>query len=214
VVPLQTQGRGRPVFVFPGGLGGYWTLVRDAQVATLVGRERPFFGFRRDETLRNGDRDAWIPIAAAEYARQIEAIQGPGPYLLYAICNGGVLAWETAARLLDRGETIAGILFYEVAFRAAIPEQSPRPAGPEMVRAVPRYEPPSLPVDLTLLMTEGWQSRGRSDGWRDVVQHDLETVVMPGDTPGAHNLYVGREALVAEQVRNWVARSEARLRAR
>ena len=83
-----------------------------------------------------------------------------------------------------------------------------------MVKAMPRYEPPSLPVDLTLLMTEGWQSRGRSDGWRQVVQHDLETVVMPGDTPGAHNLYVGREALIAEHVRNWVARSEVRLRAK
>jgi surfactin synthase thioesterase subunit len=150
---------------------------------------------------------------AAEYARQIEAIQGPGPYLLYAICNGGVLAWETAARLLDGGESIAGILFYEVAFRSETSARSPRPDGTATVKAMPRYEPPPLPVDLTLLMTEGWQSRGRSNGWRQVVQNDLETVVMPGDTPGAHNLYVGREALVAEHVRNWVARSEARLRA-
>ena len=211
VVPLQPEGAGRPVFVFPGGLGGKWILHRDARIASLVGREHPFYGFRRDRqrSQRGGNT---VPVMAAAYVAQIRSLQASGPYLLYGVCSGGALAWETAAQLLNRGEAVGGLLFFEAPLRAdhagitpAIPES--RVALPGLV---PPYAPEPLPVDLTLLMTEAWHARGRSHGWPPLVGGRLDRVLMPGDSPGAHNLYAGREHTIAAHVRDWIAQAEDR----
>lgn len=214
VVPLQPEGAGRPVFVFPGGLGGKWILKKDAQVAALVGRQHPFYGFRRDRPHPGRDRDDGISAMASGYVEQIRSLQGAGPYLLYGICSGGSLAWETAGQLMASGEAIAGLLFFEAPLRldpAGITPAitTPRSAIPGRL---PPYTPQPLQVDLTLLMTEGWQARGRSDGWSRMALGSLETVVMAGDSPGAHNLYANREETIAEHVRNWIAQAEDRWR--
>ena len=209
VVLLQPEGSGRPVFVFPGGLGGKWILHRDAQIAALVGRERPFYGFRRDPqpSSRVGSS---VPAMAAAYVAQIRTVQGSGPYLLYGVCSGGALAWETAAQLLAAGEAVAGVLLFESPLRTT--QIGITPAPPARASAlpgiVPPYAPEPLPVDVTLLMTEMWHARRRSDGWPLVTQGRLERVLMPGDSPGAHNLYAGREATIAAHVREWIARAE------
>lgn len=208
VVPLHTMGARRPIWVFPGGMGGVWTLKRDAQVATLVGSGHPFFGFQRDPSPIGYGRDDWIEAVAATYVEQIRLIQGRGPYLLYGICAGGSLAWETAAQLLASGEKIAGMLFYEVAlaphsYSATLPPQAGRSC---------RYRPVALPVNLTLLMTEAWQAQDRSAGWKLLAEGEVDAIVMPGDTPGAHNLYANRMPTIAAHLRDWIARSEARLR--
>jgi hypothetical protein len=209
MVTLQPDGAGRPVFVFPGGLGGKWILHRDARIADLVGRQHPFFGFRRDRqrTAREGHT---VPVMAAAYVEQIRTLQRSGPYLLYGICSGGALAWEAAAQLLAAGERIGGMLFFEAPLRAGHADITP--AVPESRKAlpglVPPYAPKPLPVDLTLLMTEAWHRRGRSDGWAPLVRGRIEHILMPGDSPGAHNLYAGREATIAAHVRDWIAQAE------
>lgn len=211
VVPLQQAGNGRPVRVFPGGIGGVWTLKRDAQVAALAGRDRPWFGFRRDQPHLDLARPDWIAAMAASIA-QMRSIQGRGPFLIYAICNGGVLAWETARQLLAAGEEVLGMLFHEVALRSDLSEEeiAERSRRNPALRRMPYYDPQPLPVDLTLLMTEAWRARDRSAGWREVTRGELTTVVMPGDTPGAHNLYVNREPMIAGHLCDWIARAEAR----
>ncbi|MGH2615555.1 MAG: phosphopantetheine-binding protein [Thermomicrobiales bacterium] len=213
VVRLQREGAGRPVFLFPGGLGGKWILYRDAQVAAHVGRDRPFYGFRRDEHHLDRGEPGWVAATAADYVAQMRTLQGRGPFLLYGVCSGSALAWEAARQLLALGESIAGMLFYEAPLSAdfATVESRQRPPGTAGALRVPHYVPEPLPVDLTMLMTEGWQARGRSSGWEQVVRGRLETVVMPGDTPGAHNLYIHREKLIAGHLRQWIDQSEARL---
>jgi hypothetical protein len=200
VVPLQTAGALLPVWVVPGGMGGVWTLKRDAQVAALVGKDHPFFGFQRDPPQLDPNRRDWIAATATTYIEQMQRIQGRGPYLLYGICSGGPLAWEVATQLLAEGERLAGMLFYESAlspdFSTARPRRTRRP--------MPHYVPGGLPVDLTLLMTEAWHAKDRSAGWRQVARGAVTTVVMPGSTPGAHNLYVNREAMIAGHLRDWI----------
>src|SRR4029079_13992032 len=49
VVPLQREGAGRPVFVFPAGPEETAALTIEAQVASAVGRSHPFWGFRRHD---------------------------------------------------------------------------------------------------------------------------------------------------------------------
>jgi hypothetical protein len=213
VVALQPEGSGRPVFVFPGGLGGKWILQRDARVAGLVGRERPFYGFRRDQQSTRRATSG-VPAMAAAYVEQIRMLQGAGPYLLYGVCSGGTLAWETAAQLLALGEAVAGVLLFESPLGKTQVGITPaeRARGSALPGLVPPYAPEPLPLDVTLLMTEAWHVRGRSDGWPLVTQGRLERVLMPGDSPGAHNLYAGREATIAAHVREWVDRAEARSR--
>jgi hypothetical protein len=212
VVPLQRAGAGRPVFVFPGGMGSKWMLIKDAQVAALVGRDHPFYGFQRDRPHISRARADWIAAMAADYAEQIRTVQGRGRYLLYALCNGGPLAWETA-RLLTAGGEPVDLLLYEVPLAADFStslESAITPVDIDPGR-MPPYRPEPLPVDLTLLMTEAWQAKHRSAGWRQVSRGQIETIIMPGDTPGAHNLYAGREEMVAGHLRDWIARAEARL---
>jgi acyl carrier protein len=208
VVPLQREGTKRPVWVVPGGMGGVWTLKRDAQVASLVGRDHPFFGFQRDPAPIPRGADNWIAQMASAYVEQMRLIQGSGPYLIYGICNGGSLAWETARQLLAGGDDVAGVLFYEVALAADFASAEPRQRPGRM----PHYLPQALPVDLTLLMTEVWHANDRSAGWRGLATGGVTTVVMPGDTPGAHNLYVNREPMIAGHLRDWIERSESRRR--
>lgn len=210
VVPLQPEGGGRPVFVFPGGRGSRVVLAKDAQIAAMVGRVHPFYGFHREEAHIATDRDDWVAATAADYVTQIRTIQSRGPYLLYAICSGAPFAWEVAHQLVDSGADIAGMFFYEALLADDSGEPGrPRyiPLGPPPGRA-PAYVPEPLAVDLTLLMTEVWQAERKSDGWFQVARGRVETVVMPGSTSGEHALYYRREAMIAKHLRDWIARTE------
>jgi hypothetical protein len=212
VVHLQSEGIGRPVFVFPGGRGNRVVLAKDAQIAAMVGRVHPFYGFHREVAHIATDRDDWTAATAADYVVQIRNIQNRGPYLLYAICSGAPFAWEVARQLVHSGADIAGMLFYEAQLADDSGEPGrPRyiPLGPPPGRA-PAYVPEPLAVDLTLLMTEVWHAERKSDGWFQVARGRVETVVMPGSTPGEHALYYRREAMIAKHLRDWIARTEDR----
>jgi acyl carrier protein len=214
VVPLQREGAGRPVFVFPGGPGGVAHLSLDARVAALVGREHPFWGFRRDELDQIHPHLDEISDVAAECVRQMRNIQGKGPFLLYAICGGGPLAWESARQLLACGEEIASIFFYEVPFPVQL-ERLPASSSPvpESYRgARGPFQPSALPVNVTMLMNEEWHAQGTSAGWAQVADGDCETLLMPGEALIGHDVYSRREHLIAEHIRNWIEMTEARMR--
>ncbi|MFN8590017.1 MAG: phosphopantetheine-binding protein [Thermomicrobiales bacterium] len=213
MVPLQRDGGGRPVFVFPAGHDEIAALAIEARVAAHVGREHPFWGFRRNGESLADAREAGVQPLAAAYVRQIRAVQRTGPYLLYANCAGGVYAWEAARQLIAAGERIAGLLFYEIPLNPQL--VAPLESGispPVEGTAVPpdEYLPAPLPVDLTLLMTGFWQERGWSEGWRHVALGSVETVVISGETVTA---FERREERIARHVRDWIARAESRITA-
>jgi acyl carrier protein len=215
VVPLQREGTGRPVFVFPPAHGGIQALTNDAQVAAVVGRHHPFWGFRRDDPHLESARMAGISMLAAEYVKQMRAIQGRGPFLLYAGCGGGQLAWEAAGQLLAEGEPIAGILFYNVPLRAdfdaALPGFTPAHITPSLHQST-LYRPRLLPVDLTLLVTETWQAEGWSAAWQRVARGSVETVVIPSPTPMDYMDSAKRAERIGTQLRLWIEKSEARVK--
>jgi acyl carrier protein len=212
VVPLQPEGSGRPVFVFPGGSGNRVVLAKDAQIAAMVGHVTPFYGFSREEPHVATQRADWVAATAADYVAQIRTLQTRGPYALYAICSGAPFAWEVARQLIVAGADVAGMLFYEAPLADDPDEQGlPRYVPEKLLPGrAPSYIPEPLAVDLTLLMTEGWQAKGQSNGWFQVARGRIETVVMPGTTPGAHGLYYRREAMIAAHLRDWIARTEIR----
>jgi hypothetical protein len=197
VVPLQAEGRARPVFVFPAGHHERTALILEARIAAHVGREHPFWGFGRDDPQLDRLRANGVPALVAAYVAQIRTIQEKGPYLLYGNCAGAHLAWEAARQLLDAGAEIAGILFFEAPLRS------------DLSSVTRHYRPPALPVDLTHLVTKGWHAYGWAEPWRQVALGSAETVIIPGETEAA---FERREERIARHVREWIEQAEARLR--
>jgi acyl carrier protein len=214
VMPLQGEGSGRPVFVFPAGHGDVPALAYEAQVAVLASRTHPFWGFRREHPQLEEARQAGIPALVAEYVGQMRAIQNQGPYLLYGTCAGGYLAWEAARQLLAAGESIAGILFYEVFLRPdfdeLLPGHTPAHISPSWSLSL-YYRPQPLPVDLTVLETEEWRARCWSEPWRRVAAKGVDMISIPSDAEGFQNISAKRKATLANQVRLWIDKAEARM---
>jgi pimeloyl-ACP methyl ester carboxylesterase len=216
VVPLQPEGTGRPVFVFPSADNEPMAIRIEAEVADRVGRDHPFWAFARDDSQRDLVRERGVAAVVAEYIAQMRAIQGKGPFLLTGHCIGGYAAWETARQLLDAGEEIAGILFYEVPIRPdfarVLPGHPPVHDTRNIMRLAHYYRPQALPIDLTYLMTETWQWWNVWAPWQEVVLGTFETIVLPDITLGSEEFRARRHAMVAQHVRDWIDKSEARLR--
>jgi acyl carrier protein len=211
VIPLQREGSGRPVFVFPAGHDEMRALTIDAQIAAHVGRDHPFWGLRRVDPHLERLRAEGIPMLAAEYVAQMQRIQEEGPYLLFATCAGGYLAWEVASRFLAAGEAIAGILFFEVPlgrdFDKLIPGQTPAHTARPWELSL-AYRPRPLPVDLTHILTDDWAARGWGDPWQRVALGSFETVIIPVKAIGTQAYLARRQEIIAEHVRRWIEKAE------
>ena len=211
VVPLQREGAGRPVFVFPAAHSEVHALAGEARVAALVGRDRPFWGLRQEHPDLEQARAGGVPGLAAAYVAQMRTIQAEGPYLLYATCGGGYFAWEVAGQLLAMGERVAGILFYEVTLRTDFAEPVPgqTPANVSLPwRLSETYRPEALAVDLTFLMSDLWRGTTWWTPWRQVTLGRFEPIVLAEDADFAAR----RDEIIAAQLRAWIERAETRLR--
>jgi hypothetical protein len=216
VVPLQPEGPGRPVFVFPSADNEPVAIRLEAEVADLVGRDHPFWAFGREDSQLDLVREQGGAAVVAEYIAQIRAIQRKGPFLLYGNCIGGYAAWETAKQLLEMGEEIAGMLFYEVPIRpdfaTVLPGHPPVHSTRNLMRLAHYYRLQALPIDLTYLMTESWHGRSWWAPWQEVVHGEFETIVLPDLTLGPEEFLARRQAMIAQHVREWIDKAEARLR--
>ena len=74
------------------------------------------------------------------------------------------------------------------------------------------YRPQALPIDLTYVMTETWHGFSLWAPWQEVVLGTFETIVLPDITLGSEEFRARREAMLAQHVREWIDKSEARLR--
>ena len=210
VVPLQPEGQGCPVFVFPPADNVWTALAIEARVAAHVGDERPFWGFGCDADCLDSVRAGASVELGADRVQLMRAIQGSGPYMLYGVCFGAYAAWEAARQLLEAGEEIAGILFYEAPLRSNYGDvlTPPAPAHSMNVwRLSHYYRVQPLPVDLTHVMTAGWHASGWWKPWQDVALGSYETVVVPGETETA---FERREERIARHVREWIETAERR----
>jgi pimeloyl-ACP methyl ester carboxylesterase len=216
VIPLQAEGAGRPVFVFPSADNEPMAIRIEAEIADRVGRDHPFWAFARDDSQLDLVRERGAGAVVTQYIAQMRAIQGKGPFLLTGHCIGGYAAWETAKQLLDSGEEIAGILFFEVPIRpdfaTVLPGHPPVHETRNIMRLAHYYRPPALPIDLTYIMTETWHGMSVWAPWQDVVLGTFETVVLPDITLGGEEFLARRQSLIAQHVRDWIDKADARLR--
>lgn len=103
VIPLVEKGQRNPIFFvhsLSGEALGYY------KIGTYLEADHPMYGIQF-----NFDPEWKYPLSmeqlATKYIEEILAVQPKGPYHFIGFCFGGVLAFEIAKRLVDRGEEVA-----------------------------------------------------------------------------------------------------------
>ena len=103
LIPLASQGTGRPLFVVHPAGG---TVFCYQPLAEHLGSDRPVYGLQAVgiDGVRPPHDDAGQ--MAAHYAAAIQTVQPQGPYLIGGWSLGGNLAFETARQLIEQGHDI------------------------------------------------------------------------------------------------------------
>ena len=114
IVPIQRGAAGiRPLFLVAGGWGGEIEFLVYGQIARLIGESQPIFGLKARGAGTADAPHATVTEMAADYLREIRAIQPRGPYLIAGECVGGICAHEIACQLRDAGEEVGLLLMLD-----------------------------------------------------------------------------------------------------
>ncbi|WP_414584620.1 amino acid adenylation domain-containing protein [Scytonema sp. PCC 10023] len=114
IVPIQPNGSKRPFFCVPGAGGNTIYLYN---LAHHLGKDQPFYGLQSLGLDGESKPHTLIEDMAAYYIEAIHSIQPSGPYLLGGHSFGGMVAFEMATQLHERG--------YEVALLALLDSPAP-----------------------------------------------------------------------------------------
>ena len=104
LVPLRVTGSRPPLFLVTAGDGnvvGYGALAR------RLGPDQPFYALQPRGLHGRRLLDTRIERMAARYLREVLRVQPRGPYMLGGRCLGGLVAFEMARRLEERGDDVA-----------------------------------------------------------------------------------------------------------
>ena len=104
LVEIQTGG-GRPPFFCVHPIGG--NILNYHDLARRLGPDQPVFGLQAVGLDRKQPPLTRVEDMAEHYIREIRDVQPSGAYYLGGVSFGGVVAFEMACRLLERGEKIA-----------------------------------------------------------------------------------------------------------
>ncbi len=130
LVPIQAAGAAAPFFcVHPAGGIVYCFH----ELARRLGSHRPFFAFQSAGLDDDRPPVERLEEMAAGYITAMRAVQPEGPYHLGGWSLGGLVAFEMARQLAERGETVATL--------AMLDTRGPSAAGlvvPEALKALAR----------------------------------------------------------------------------
>lgn len=110
LVEIQPAGMKRPFFcVHP--VGG--EVFCYADLARQLGPERPLYGLQVPGPSHQQKPFQTIEEMACSYLEEIQDVQPSGPYLLGGWSMGGIIAFEMAQQLLQRGQKVALLALIE-----------------------------------------------------------------------------------------------------
>jgi len=104
LIPIQTQGDHRPLFLVHGAGGN--VLLYQA-LAKRLSPSYPLYGLQSQGLDGESEPLKSIEAMATRYIREIRAVQPNGPYYLGGYCLGGTIAYEMAQQLASQGEKVA-----------------------------------------------------------------------------------------------------------
>jgi thioesterase domain-containing protein/acyl carrier protein len=100
---LQRGDSGKAVFCFPfrGGLNGeFFNFIR---LTRYFGSHYSFYGVLARGLDGVSEPRRSIPEMAADYLKEIRAVQPQGPYIFVGECQGGFVAYEAARQMMAHG---------------------------------------------------------------------------------------------------------------
>lgn len=110
IIPIRATGSKPPLFCFhtkSGSIFDYYGL------AKYLGSDQPIYGVQSrgfdNETVHHDS----IEAMAADYTKEIQALQPQGPYYLCGYSFGGLLAYEIAQRLKSQGQEIRTLALFD-----------------------------------------------------------------------------------------------------
>lgn len=112
VVPMNDGARSGalPFFMVAGMFGNVLNL---RHLATLLGRDRPFYGLQARGLLGDAAPHATIEAAATDHLAEIRQVQPHGPYLIGGFSGGGITAFEIAHQLRAMGEEVGIVVLLD-----------------------------------------------------------------------------------------------------
>jgi len=101
LVTIQGRGSLPPLFI-AHGLGG--SLLSFMELASALGPQQPVYGLQLPAFIDEHQAD--LRILAANYVKQVRAIQPAGPYHLAGHSSGGLVVFEMACQIMEQGEAV------------------------------------------------------------------------------------------------------------
>jgi len=103
MVPIQPGGSRTPLFFVHVGSGQVLCYL---DLARNLGPDQPFYGLQDPYLHAEGAFEVPIEEMAAQYIEAIRLVQPEGPYLMGGWSFGGLVAFEMALQLRERGEEV------------------------------------------------------------------------------------------------------------
>lgn len=151
VVPLKAGGDKAPLFCFHGG-GGHLLAYRE--LASALGKDQSVFGIRSPD-LDGAQRFLDVEQLAEGYLQDIVRVQRSGPYCLCGMSFGGLLAYEVATRLRERGESVGVLAIFDT-------------INPAYYRQLPLLKSARFVVDTAIVRSEKY--------FHDLIRGDLISI--------------------------------------
>lgn len=110
MMPINTEGEKTPLVLLHAGEANY-------SISNYLGKNQPFYGFfyigSEGEKIRYRNLESF----ASEYLNQLLKIIPEGPYYLGGFSLGGILAYEIAVRLQQKGQKVPLLILVDCAIR-------------------------------------------------------------------------------------------------
>ena len=114
LVTIQPKGTRPPFFCVHGGAGSTLFL---QQLASELGTEQPFYGIEPEGMDGKAFERPTVEEMASHYLAEIRKVQPSGPYYIGGYCFGGLVAFEMAQLLRQRGEEVGVVALFSAALR-------------------------------------------------------------------------------------------------
>lgn len=114
IVPVQEGTGGTPFFFVHGDYlsGGYYCR----RLARAMGEAVPFYAVQPSGLDGRAVAGSYEEMAE-QHLPELRAVQPRGPYALGGTCNGGLVAYELARRLVAEGEDVAVLALFAASAR-------------------------------------------------------------------------------------------------
>jgi len=121
LVPLRTGGNKVPLYILAGGGG---TALRFKKFGAMLGPDQPVFVLQPPiETKDLKDFPVTIEGIAGRFITEIEVHNPGGPYALSGHCLGGIIAFEMARQLQEKGKKVTLLAMFDTIIGKVVKKQ-------------------------------------------------------------------------------------------